>query len=108
MMRWAALAFTAGLSACFLLDLCNWLFACGCRNWFAGAVAQCNIHQAHGPHCPWCTMGAAGFWSLFGGMVAVQALILLRPGRVTLPPRIAAALLSFPLLGWFTKVLLTQ
>ena len=102
--RLLALGATAGLSTLFLLDLCNWLFACGCRNWFAGAVTHCNIHRAHGPHCPWCAMGAAGFWGLFAAMLAVQSIILFLPARVGLWGRTAAALVSFPVLGWLTKL----
>lgn len=106
MKRLVAFALTGGLSGLFLLDLCNWLFACGCRNWYAGAVTHCNIHLAHGPHCPWCSIGALGFWSLFAAMILAQALILWLPSRLTLPLRLLAALASFPLLGWVTRLLL--
>lgn len=103
MKRAVAFAATASLSGLFLLDLCNWLFACGCRNWLLGAAENCNIHRHSGPHCPWCTMGAVGFWSLFAGMLAVQALIVWLPGRATLGARTAAAMASFPLLGLATR-----
>ena len=101
-----ALSVTAGLSGFFLLELCNGLFACGCRNWLAGAVTHCNIHRAQCPHCPWCSIGALGFWSIFAAMIAVQALILWLPSRLSIPLRLLAALASFPLLGWLTRLLL--
>lgn len=101
-----ALSVTAGLSGFFLLDLCNWLFACGCRNWLAGAVTHCNIHHANGPHCPWCAIGALSFWATFVGMIAVQALIVWLPSRLSIPMRLLAALASFPLLGWLMRFLL--
>ncbi|MBY0503196.1 MAG: hypothetical protein K2X03_04775 [Bryobacteraceae bacterium] len=106
MKRWLAFGGTAGLSAFFLLDLCNWLYACGCRHWLAGAVTACNIHHAQGPHCAWCAMGATGFWSLFAGIIAVQALIVWLPRRPALVWRAALALLSFPALAWLSTFLL--
>jgi len=33
---------------------CNFLFQCGCTwNW-AGGWNKCNVHNLHGPQCPWC------------------------------------------------------
>lgn len=35
-------------------DMCNWMFACGCKPLWAGGWTDCNIHSRTNPHCPWC------------------------------------------------------
>lgn len=78
-MYWRSLiAFGASASVAYatLLNLCALLFQCGCRSWFTGAAAHCNIHLAHAKHCPWCTLAPTYFWSLFGVFVAAQALAI--------------------------------
>ena len=49
--RWA-LAVVAVVAAAIAHPVCNLFFRCGCDLF---GPAHCNIHQAAGPHCPWCT-----------------------------------------------------
>lgn len=57
-----------------LMNVCAVLFSCGCRSWWTGAAAACNIHRAGVRHCPWCTLEPGLFWSLFAGFVAAQGI----------------------------------
>jgi hypothetical protein len=50
-----ALAAVAVVAAAVAHPLCNLFFHCGC-GWLG--PAHCNIHNASGPHCPWCV----GVW----------------------------------------------
>ncbi len=47
-----------------ILSFCGFLFACGC-SWSEG-ITHCNIFDAQRPDCPWCSLGIADFWGLFG------------------------------------------
>lgn len=94
-----ALGAAISISSVFFIDVCDLVFRCGCRSLWAGASVACNIHEASpegGPHCPWCahplTAGAVAFLAV----AAVQAVILLSPGRAGVALRFALALLSFP------------
>ncbi len=91
-----ALAAAIVLSSVLFIDVCGLVFGCGCRSLWAGAALACNIHQAAGPHCPWCAHPAAGGAVAFAAVALVQASILWGPGRSRLPLRFALALLSFP------------
>ena len=53
-----------------ILPFCGLLFTCGC-NWAQG-ITQCNIFQAQQPDCPWCSLGMAGFWRVFGLIVGLS------------------------------------
>jgi hypothetical protein len=66
-----ALAAVALVAAAVAHPLCNVFFRCGC-GWLG--PAHCNIHQAAGPHCPWCVgvwrfiaVGAACAVGIFAG-----------------------------------------
>lgn len=73
----ARLAFPAVLlvGLALVLPLCDWLHLCGCREAWAGGATKCNVHEASGPHCPWCehpVLGALaalattfGQWAVF-------------------------------------------
>ena len=91
------LAAAIAVSSVFFSDVCGLIFGCGCRSLWAGAAVACNIHNAAGPHCPWCAHPLAAGAVAFAAMAAVQALILLGPGRAGLKLRFARALLAFPL-----------
>jgi hypothetical protein len=54
------------------IDLCGWMFGCGCVSLWAGADAACNVHAAHGPHCPICWRGPAGYAAIFGAIAFPQ------------------------------------
>jgi hypothetical protein len=68
----SAFALSAGIAYATLLNVCGLLFQCGCRSWWTGAAAHCNIHQAHLKHCPWCTLAPEYFWGLFGAFVLAE------------------------------------
>ncbi|MDX2079146.1 MAG: hypothetical protein SFU53_00020 [Terrimicrobiaceae bacterium] len=72
------------------------MFRCGCRSWWAGAAAACNIHRA-GRHCPLCTIGAEGFWGVLGVIIAVQTVAAF--SKLSLVRRALLALILFPVTG---------
>jgi hypothetical protein len=102
----AAALFAIGLTSVFYIDLCDLIFRCGCDHLWAGADARCNIHNADGRHCPFCSFGWAGYGITYGGIVAPQALLAFRPKRWTLWRRLAAAVLAFPLIGGLQALVL--
>jgi hypothetical protein len=93
----------------FFINLCSWIFKCGCRSLWAGADMACNIHMAHARHCPFCAHGSAGQALVMIAIIAPQLFITLRTW--TWPVRALAALAMFPLvegsaallLGWADK-----
>jgi hypothetical protein len=102
--RVTALLVAAGLSGVFLIDLCNVVYACGCRSLWAGAASACNVAAADPPHCPWCV---AGWWGLglpLAAIAGVQTAVLLWPGRASLLARVLLAAAAFPAVGTFVAV----
>ena len=91
------------------MNVCALLFQCGCRSWFTGAAAHCNIHQAGVKHCPWCTLDPSIFWSLFIGFILCELAAVLatrhRPWwwqlMAALGAYLLAATLSAAVLGVF-------
>src|SRR5258706_16378281 len=49
------------VTCAFFINVCSWIFACGCRALWAGADALCNVHVAQSRHCPFCTHGTIGY-----------------------------------------------
>ena len=45
----------------FFINICAWIFACGCRSLWAGADIACNVHRVELRHCPFCNHGIAGY-----------------------------------------------
>jgi hypothetical protein len=88
--RWFLAAAAAVVTSVLFLDFCNLMFACGCRSWWAGADAACNIHHANVPHCPLCVIGLAGSFAVWLAIVGTQSFVALRAGG-----------------GWFLRVLVT-
>ncbi len=39
------------------LPFCDLVYGCGCDWVWSGGVAQCNVHVAGAPDCPWCAHG---------------------------------------------------
>jgi hypothetical protein len=78
-------------------DLCNAIYRCGCRSLWTEAARHCNVHAAHGPHCPLCEHAALGA-AVFGLTLGGQALVLwlLRRRRVSLAAATLAAALAVP------------
>ena len=100
-----AVSFTA--TSTFFINVCAWLFACGCRALWAGADLACNVHLAESRHCPICSHGRPGYAMIFALVCVPQLLAsLVRPwGRGV---RVLVCLALFPLtmmavgltLGW--------
>jgi hypothetical protein len=79
----------------FFINVCDWMFDCGCRSLWAGADALCNVHLAGVHHCPICSRGIAGYTAIMAAVTAPQlaASVWLPFDRVT---RIVFCLLLFP------------
>ena len=88
--RWLLAISAAVVTSVLFLDFCNLMYACGCRSWWAGADAMCNIHHADARHCPWCTIGLSGSFAVWLAIVGTQASFALRSGG-----------------GWFVRSLTT-
>ncbi len=100
----AIFGLAAGVSGAFMLDLCDWIFACGCRSPWAGAAESCNIHTAAARHCPWCVMSPVWLAVIFGCMLGLQAVITLAQ-EWRWPVRLVLALGAFPAVGWLAGLL---
>ncbi len=100
----AAVAF----SAVFFINYCDLVYQCGCTFLWAGAEMDCNIHNAHPPHCPWCANSVAG-GAAFAVTIAAQAAAAWWPGPLNWL-RVAGAFVASPLvalasgavIGWVT------
>jgi hypothetical protein len=91
-------AAAAAVTFAFLIDFCALVYQCGCKSLWAGAAAACNIHRAGVKHCPWCSLGAAGYHAVTGVILAAEAAMsFLAPWRW--PARFAAACAMFPVVG---------
>ena len=90
---------SAGLAYALVLNLCAAVFSCGCRSWWTGAAAHCNVHLAGVRHCPWCAYGPAGFRLAMILMLSPQLLLSFWPTRLRWPLRAAIVFGLFPLSG---------
>ena len=88
----------------FFLDFCNLMFACGCRSWWNGADADCNIHHPGPRHCPWCSLGFVGSSAVWFAIVGAQAFFALRASGSGWPMRVLLTFLPFPALGSLAAV----
>jgi len=95
----AAFAIAAVTTGAFSINFCSWIFGCGCRSWWAGAAATCNIHVQEAKHCPWCIYDGQGFFVAFFLTFGVQAAIGFYPGRLPWIYRLSLALAAFPVVG---------
>jgi len=86
------------VTSAFFINLCNWIFQCGCRSLWAGADAACNIHSQHLHHCPWCAHGDSGYALAMALICAPQlAVALFTKWNWTMRTVVATAL--FPAIG---------
>jgi len=92
-------------TAAFSINFCAWIFGCGCRAWWAGATAACNIHMHGAKHCPWCIYNGQGFCVAFLLILAAQATISFLPGKLAWSPRLLIALATFPAIGAVVAVI---
>lgn len=94
----------AGVASLLFINWCHLVYQCGCRSWWNGAAAYCNIHAPEPPHCPWCTQGGAGGFVSFGLIVLSQALAAFWPGASRYGMRLLLALAAFPAIGGVTAL----
>jgi len=94
------------MTSVFLIDVCNLSYQCGCTHLWAGADAHCNIHNPAGKHCPWCSMGMAGYGLVYAGIVIPQGFLSFFPRRWNSIKRLLAALAVFPIAGGFQALVL--
>jgi hypothetical protein len=95
---WWVFATSAAITLIFFIDLCGWVYHCGCRSWWAGAATHCNIHSLGAKHCPWCEEKVMSALSL-GAILCAQAGLGWRPRRWNWRRRLAASLVVFPIVG---------
>ena len=77
--KWAALAVFLAVAAgtgVFFTPLCAVLHRCGCRASWDGGESHCNVHDAQGPHCPWCEHPGLGGLAA-AGTIGGQAMAFL-------------------------------
>jgi hypothetical protein len=103
----------ATVTSVFFINFCATIFQCGCQLLWTAADQYCNIHAAHGKHCPWCSFGYAGYAGVYGTIIASQALVAF--GGLWWGwhwfLRLITSLAAFPfsglvlalLLGWYTE-----
>ena len=104
------LAAGLGATALWFINACDLFYRCGCRAWWVGAAASCNIHTPGVPHCPWCIEGGQWGYATFGLIVLAQACCALGAYQAVFWKRLALTLAAFPivvaaaalLFGWWT------
>ena len=101
--------FGAAVTSVFLIDFCNFVYACGCTHLWAGADTLCNIHNEQPPHCPWCSIGREGFAAVYIAILGAQLASLRLSAGFGWPLRALLVLAAFPasagvlalLVGWW-------
>ena len=79
----------------FFINLCSWIFKCGCKSLWAGADMACNIHMAQMKHCPFCAHGWQGQAGVMAAIWIPQVFIAFRSSW-SWPVRLTASLAVFP------------
>jgi len=95
----------AAITSVWFINFCAAVYGCGCHSLWAGAAAQCNIHNDLPPHCPWCADGHLYGLGSYIAMVLAQAAVVFWPGGLGLVVRAVGAVLAFPVVGAFMAVL---
>ena len=70
--RLVPFALSFAVTCLFFINVCDWIFDCGCRSLWAGADALCNVHVANVPHCPICSRGIPGYAAVMAAVSAPQ------------------------------------
>lgn len=76
--KWVPFGLALGVDGLFFINLCSWIFKCGCVSLWAGADMACNIHMAHGKHCPFCAHGWQGQALVMLAIVVPQLILTIR------------------------------
>jgi hypothetical protein len=93
------------MTCIFFLDLCAWIFDCGCRSLWAGADALCNVHLADSRHCPFCAHGTVGYAAVMAAVCFPQGAMAAWT-RWNLTTRVLLCLFLFPVSMVFVGLLL--
>lgn len=93
-------------SSVFFINLCNFVFHCGCQSLWAGAAEHCNIHNSAGRHCPVCSHGAPGQALVYAGMLVPQLVAAFAIRRGSAVARLLAVLALMPAGGGVMMLLL--
>jgi hypothetical protein len=94
--KWSPFILSLFVDCLFFINLCSWIFKCGCHSLWAGADVACNIHMADMKHCPFCAHDWQGQSLVMLAIAAPQILISVR-APWTWPVRLLAALALFPI-----------
>lgn len=90
---------TGSIAFAFMINLCDWIYDCGCRSLWNGAAEMCNIHDAGTPDCPWCSTGWLGAYLPPAMVLLAQGFIAFWPSSMPWWLRTVTALLAFPVVG---------
>ena len=93
--RLVPFAVSFAVTSLFFINVCDWIFGCGCRSLWAGADALCNVHLAASRHCPFCSHGVPGYAAIITLVGAPQFAVSMW-SRWSSAVRIAVCLLLFP------------
>ena len=77
--RLGPFAISFAVTSTFFINLCAFIFRCGCRSLWAGADASCNVHAAASRHCPWCSHGLEGYTLVMTLVCAPQLAVSVLP-----------------------------
>jgi len=105
----AIFAASAAVTCVFFINLCNWIYQCGCQSLWAAAAAHCNVHNPNVRHCPFCAHGQTGYVVVLCLILIPQFALSWWPSQWGWRIRLMLVLLAFPLaalgaalaLGWF-------
>jgi hypothetical protein len=103
--KWSPFLLSFAVDGLFFINLCSWIFKCGCHSLWDGADMTCNIHMAHGKHCPFCAHGYLGQGLVMAAIWAPQLWISLRAPWAWLV-RMTFALAMFPIVEGVAALIL--
>jgi hypothetical protein len=86
----------AGIASVLFINFCNLIYQCGCQSLWAGAAEHCNIHNPQSRHCPWCSIGPAGFYTVYGVVIGTQAIAAYGWPSLAAGYRMLVTLAAFP------------
>ena len=89
----------AAVTSLLFINACDLFYQCGCEAWWNAAATHCNIHNASGPHCPWCLDGGIRGYVVFGLVLVGQAGLVFWPGDTGWLKRLSWVLAAFPVVG---------
>ena len=86
-------AVSFAVTCVFFIDICDWIFDCGCRSLWAGADAMCNVHIVGSRHCPFCSRGVPGYAAIMAAVTLPQFAVAVWTGWSTMARLVVCVLL---------------